>query len=176
LKYKVYSIHQIQRNHSINIQTGEHVHHPQHGVGKVQSIRKRSFYGHEAATYAQLYFERDDLTLTVLEKDLRTTVRTLVTPEQTGKLLDQIRSWDGKAKPQWKARAETHQAAIDGGDPFEYARAAKELSRMETVDELRPRDKANLARSLRLLTEEISRALKKTPAQAAELIQSALDE
>jgi RNA polymerase-interacting CarD/CdnL/TRCF family regulator len=131
-------------------------------------------YGYEA-TYAKIYFERDDLTFTLLEKDLLKTVRILISADEAKKLLKHIETWDGKAKSQWKARAEAHQAAIDGGDPFKYARVVKELNRMDSEEELRPRDKANLAHALGLITEEITESLNKTPAQAAKLIQKALN-
>jgi hypothetical protein len=45
---------------------------------------------------------------------------------------------------------------------------------MELEDELRPRDKANLAQSLNLLKEEITHALNKTPAQTEALLEKAL--
>jgi RNA polymerase-interacting CarD/CdnL/TRCF family regulator len=126
------------------------------------------------ATYAKIYFERDDLTFTLLEEDLPTMVRKLITADEAKDLLKHLEEWKGKAKAQWKARADAHQAAIDSGDPFKYARVVKELDRMEAEDELRPRDKANLAHSLGLLTEELTQSLAKTPAQTRKLIQSAL--
>lgn len=88
-------------------------------------------------------------------------------------MLSHLADWDGKAKSQWKARADKHQAAIDGGDPFEYAKVVKELSRMEAEGTLRPRDKGHLNQSLDLLVEEVSRTLKKTPEQARKLIEKA---
>ncbi|NCF63186.1 MAG: hypothetical protein GWP58_10070, partial [Gammaproteobacteria bacterium] len=74
----------------MNFQQGNYIHHPRHGVGKVQSIRKRSFYGSGPATYAQLYFERDQLTLTLLEKDLPDIIRNVISTEDAFKLLDHI--------------------------------------------------------------------------------------
>jgi RNA polymerase-interacting CarD/CdnL/TRCF family regulator len=164
----------VKRYRTINIRQGEHVHHPQHGIGKVQSIRKRSFYGHEPARYAQLYFERDALTLTLLEKDLSETIRCLITAVEAKELLQKIEAWDGKPKAQWKARADAHQAAIDGGDPFECGKVLKGLSQMEAEGTLRPRDRAHLNRSQELLTEELSRALKKSRAQVLKLIDEAI--
>ena len=158
----------------IDISTGEHVHHPQHGIGKIQSVRKRSFYGLDEATYAQLYFKRDDLTFMLLKEDLSKTVRSLISASEARKVLKQIEHWDGEPKSQWKARADTHEAIIEGGDPFEYAKVVKELSRMESADELRPRDRRNLNDTLDLLEEELTASLNKTPAQARELLQDAL--
>jgi len=110
----------------------------------------------------------------VLEKDLSDTIRLLITPEEAQDLLNKISDWNGKAKPQWKARADTHQAAIDGDDPFEYAKVLKGLNNLEDDEPLRPRDKGHLAQSLDLLTEELSLALNKRPAQTRKLINAAV--
>jgi len=128
----------------------------------------------EEAVYAQLYFERDGLTLILLEKDVPSMVRSLITPAEAKKLLNQISNWKGEAKEQWKARAEAHQASIDGGDPFECAKVLKELSKMAADGTLRPRDKSNLDQSMNLLCEELSRALDKTTAQARKLIKQVI--
>ena len=68
----------------------------------------------------------------MLEKDLPNTVRTLISADEAKKLLKHIETWNGTAKSQWKARADAHQAAIDGGDPFKYAKVFKELDQMDT--------------------------------------------
>jgi len=102
------------------------------------------------------------------------TIRNLISTEEAHDLLDQISEWNGKAKPARKARADTHQAAIDGGDPFECAKVLKGLNHLEDDGPLRPRDKAHLTQSLDLLTEELSHALNKRPAQTRKLINAAV--
>ena len=163
-----------QKELPIDISTGEHVHHPQHGIGKIQSVRKRSFYGLDEATYAQLYFKRDDLTFMLLKEDLPKTVRSLISASEARKVLQQIKQWDGEPRSQWKARADAHEAVIEGGNPFEYAKVVKELSKMESADELRPRDRKNLSDTLDLLEEELTASLNKTAAQTRKLLQEAL--
>ncbi|MEJ2402575.1 MAG: CarD family transcriptional regulator [Xanthomonadales bacterium] len=165
----------FDRRPPINIKQGTHIHHPQHGVGKVESIRKRSFYGQAAATYAQLYFEREELTLTVLAKDASDTIRTVISADEAQDLLDQIKHWNGSPKKQWKARADAHRIAIESGDPLEYGKVVKGLSRMQEDSPLRQQDRAHLKQSMELLTEELARALKKRPRQAEKLILEAID-
>jgi len=134
-----------------------------------------SFTGRDEATYAQIHFSRNDLTFTLLKDECPNMLRNLISADDSLELLEQIEKWDGEPKAQWKARADKHQAAIETGDPFEYAKVPKELSKMGAEDELRPRDKANLAQSLALLKEEITYSLKKTPAQVETLIGKALE-
>jgi len=86
------------------------------------------------------------------------------------RLLEELKDYDGKVSKQWKARANRHQAAIDRGDPFETARVYKSLSKLESQDGLRAQDKAHLAQSLQLLTEELSCCLRKSPEQTRKLL------
>lgn len=159
-----------RRNFPINIRKGESIHHPQHGIGKIQSIGERSFGGCAKATYAELYFERHNLKLTILKDDVPNTVRSLITTKEAKRLLDELKSYDGKVSKQWKARANAHQAAIDRGDPFEYGKVFKSLRKLEAKDGLRAQDKAHLAQSLDLLTEELSCSLRKSPEQTRKML------
>ena len=153
---------------------GDHVLHPQHGIGKIESIRKLSICGHAPASYAQLYFERDELTMTMLEENLAEAVRTVISSGEAEDLLDQLSSWNGKSALQWKARANAHQAALDSGDPFEYAKVLKGLAQIESEGPLRTSDREHFNRSLYLLTEELACALKKSPRQVSKLIDQAV--
>lgn len=160
----------LERKFPINIRKGESIHHPQHGIGKIQSIGERSFGGCAKATYAELYFERQNLKLTILKDDVPNTVRSLISSKEAKRLLNELKDYDGKVSKQWKARANKHQAAIDRGDPFETARVFKSLSKLESQDGLRAQDKAHLAQSLELLTEELACTLRKSPEQTRKLL------
>ena len=85
----------------ININQGDSVHHPHHGIGLVESICKRSFSGEKESTFAELYFKRDGLTLMMRQKDLEKTVRNPIDASEARKLLDHIGNWQGKVSSQW---------------------------------------------------------------------------
>jgi RNA polymerase-interacting CarD/CdnL/TRCF family regulator len=110
----------------------------------------------------------------VLAEDLSTTFRRLISANEAKSLLEKIRQWDGKPKKQWKARAEAHQNAIESGDPLECAKVLKGLTRVEAEDKLRIQDRDHLKRSMELLTDELSRALKKRPAQTRKMLDEAV--
>ena len=152
------------------IRKGEHVLHAQHGVGKIKSIRNRSFSGHAPARYVQLYFERDELTMTVLEEELPDVVRSLISFEEAEELLGQMSAWNGKPNEKWKARANAHQAALESGDPFEYVKVLKELTYLERQGELGLRDREHLSKSLYLITDELACAMKKSPRNVRRLL------
>jgi RNA polymerase-interacting CarD/CdnL/TRCF family regulator len=144
-------------------------------VGTVRSIKNRKFSGAGEASYAQLYFERDDLTFIILEEELPGQVRKLMPHKQAKEVLALIKAWDGKPSSAWKARSDAHQKAIDSGDPFEYAKVFRELHEMDCKDELRPQDTAHLNKISLLLSEELALSLNKADRQVKKLISEALD-
>jgi RNA polymerase-interacting CarD/CdnL/TRCF family regulator len=153
-----------------DISRGAAVHHPHHGIGRVQQVGKRRFAGSNGADYAQVYFKRDDLTLIMPLQDVVSAVRRPLDASQAGQLLDYIEHWDGKCSRQWKARAAAHQEAMQRNDPFEYAEVCKGLSQLETEGTLRHTDRTHLNRSIEFLADELAYALDKTPDYARMLI------
>ena len=158
---------------SLNIKKGAFVLHPQHGVGKITSTLSCSFSEQPTASYVELYFKRDELTMTVLEENMPGLVRGLISPEEARELLDQMTDWDGKPEAKWKARANANQAAIESGDPFEYIKVAKSQARLESGGTIRSLDRKHLNISLNLLTEELSCALNQSPKRVRGLLAKA---
>jgi RNA polymerase-interacting CarD/CdnL/TRCF family regulator len=154
----------------LNFDKGEQVHHPIHGIGKVQSIRKRSFSGEKETTFAQVYFQREGLTLMLREKDLAKTVRKPINANEARQLLDHLEGWNGDVRKEWKARASANQVAMEGGDPFACADVYKGLSKLEAAGTMRATDREHLKKSLALLVEELSCALGETLDQARDKI------
>lgn len=159
-----------------NLSRGSAVHHPSHGIGKVQSIRERNFDGANGTKFAQFYFQREALTLIVPVQDAAETVRSPVNRSQAQQILDHIESWNGSASKQWKARAAAHQEAMDRGDPFEYAEVFKSLHWLETEGALRTTDRAHLHQAMDFLVDELSFAFNKAPDRVRDLILDAAGE
>ena len=85
-----------------------------------------------------------------------------------------MENWDGKPSKQWKARANAHQAAIDSGDPVEYAKVFKELYGLDQDGSLRAGDRTHYKQTEELLVEELAKAMKKTRRQARSLLMKAV--
>jgi len=158
---------------SPSIRRGAAVHHPHHGIGRVQSVGKRRFAGANGTEFAQLYFKRDGLTLILPLQDAAGVVRSPLDASQAGQLLDYLETCDGRCSKQWKARAAAHEQAMQGNDPFQYAEVCKGLSRLEAEGTLRHTDRNHLNRSIELLADELAYALGKTPEHARRLIAKA---
>ena len=89
-------------------------------------------------------------------------------------MLKELKQWDGKPSKQWKARANAHQAAIESGDPFAYAKVFKELCELESNETLRAGDRAHLKQTEELLVEELANSLGKSRRQAQGMLEKAI--
>lgn len=104
------------------------------------------------------------------KQDLAKTVRKPLNASEAKKLLDHLEKWNGKARKEWKARANANQMAMERGDPKDYAEVYKGLSQLESEGSLRATDREHLKRSLEFLAEELANALGKTTDQVREQI------
>jgi RNA polymerase-interacting CarD/CdnL/TRCF family regulator len=150
----------------ITVNQGDHIHHPDHGIGKVQSIRERSFSGEEHTKFAKLFFKRENLTWLVRANELPENIRSPLNASEARKLIKHLKTCKSKFSPQWKVRANANQAVIDKGDPFGYAEVCKGLSVMQQEGSLSATDRKHLSRSIEFLSEELANALGKTQDEA----------
>lgn len=100
-------------------------------------------------------------------------MRQPISTNEAKTLLGKLKEWKSKPKKQWKARANANQAAIDRGDPFEYARVFKDLTKLEAEGALRAQDRQHLSQSTTLLVDELAHSLRKTPEQALRMLEEA---
>jgi len=155
-----------KRRTPITITQGDRIHHPHHGIGKVQSIRRRSFSGENGAKFAEIFFKRERITLMLRENSLDDTIRTPIGPTRAEKLLDHMKSWKVKVSDQWKARANAHQARMDEGDPIAYAEVYKSLREREQEESLSSADRKHLKQCTEFLSEELANAFGQSPGEA----------
>lgn len=155
-----------KRRIPITIIQGDRIHHPHHGIGKVQSIRRRSFSGENGSRFAEIFFKRERITLMLRESSLHDTIRTPIGPSRAAKLLDHMKSCKAKVSDQWKARANAHQALMDEGKPRAYAEVYKSLREREQEDALSAADRKHLKHCAEFLSEELANAFDQTTGEA----------
>ncbi|MCK0162349.1 hypothetical protein MWU62_00535 [Marinobacter sp. S6332] len=136
-------------------------------------MRKKSFFGEDKAKFVKFYFERDDLTWLVRASDIPSTIRMPMSAKEAKKIINHLKSWQGKLSEQWKTRSTANQAAIDKGDPYGYAEVVKGLSVMQEQNALSMTDRRHLNLGMEFLCEELANALGKTQARVRQLIEEA---
>lgn len=140
---------------------GDSIHHPQHGIGTVHSIRKRSFSGPKGCRFAKLFFPRDDITMMVRESDLAEIIRKPIEESEARGVLEHINNWNEPVSGSWKVRANAQQRKLDDGSPFALAEVYKTLSLLQEADSLSAADRQQLSHSEKCLSEELAVALEK---------------
>lgn len=138
---------------------GDAIHHPQHGIGTVQSIRKRSFSGPKGCRFAKLFFPRDEITMMIRESDLADTVRKPIEEPEARGVLEHIGNWNESVSGSWKVRANAQQRKLDDGNPYALAEVYKTLSLLQKTDSLSAADRQQLSHSEQSLAEELAVAL-----------------
>jgi CarD family transcriptional regulator len=168
-------VRSIIRRDIISVNQGDHIHHPQHGIGKVESIRKRSFSGINGTRFAKIFFKRERITLMLRENQLDDTIRKPMGPTEAKSILDHVRNWTGKLSNSWKVRANKHQKKMEAGEPLSYAEVYKDLRTLQDDGSLSAADRQHLKQSSDLLAEELAVALGKTHTEALEQISQAAE-
>ncbi|MGD8385157.1 MAG: CarD family transcriptional regulator [Lysobacterales bacterium] len=138
---------------------GDSIHHPQHGIGTVRSIRERSFSGPQGPRFAELLFPRDSLVMMVREDELANTIRKPIEKSEARKVLAHIGDWSESTSDSWKVRANAQQRKLDDGSPFALAEVYKTLRLRQQADALSGADRRQLNQSVGSLVEELAVAL-----------------
>jgi len=107
------------------------------------------------------------------EDHLDNTIRPPIGPSMANKLLDHMKNWKSKVSDQWKARANTHQAMIDDGDPHACAEVYKSLRVLQQENALSTTDRKHLKLSAAFLSEELGNALGQTQSEALDQMKQA---
>ncbi|MGD8347450.1 MAG: CarD family transcriptional regulator [Lysobacterales bacterium] len=155
---------------------GNAVLHPQHGIGKVQSVSEADFDGANGTKFARLFFKREALTLFLPLKDAAEAVRQPVNREQARQILDHVETCTPTTRKQWKARAAEHEEVLGRCDPFECAEVFKGLQHLDAEGSLRHTDRAHLNQAMDFLADELSYALGKSPDKVRQIITRAAGE
>lgn len=148
----------MSRRSTITVTKGDTIHHQHHGIGTVQSIRKRSFSGPNGSKFATLFFPRNEITLMVRETDLDEMVRRPIEKNTALEIFEHIGTWEEPVSEQWKTRANALQKKLDDGSPFALAEVYKTLCLRQKADNLSAADRRQLSQSESRLVEELAMA------------------
>ena len=113
----------------LQIQAGDYVVYPTHGVGRVTGVEERDIAGSKLEVIS-VYFESTRMTLRVpTSRAEQSGLRNL----SSSKMMDDaLKTLQGKAKVKrtmWSRRAQEYEAKINSGDPVSIAEVVRDLYR-----------------------------------------------
>lgn len=142
---------------------GEHVVYPLQGVGIVKDIKERNLHG-TPMTYYVIYIDISDMTVSIpVDMVEEVGVRALVSPEEAKRALESI---SGKFEPvnvDWKARYQMNVDLIKEGSILSIVKVVQGLYHRSKIKELPVQERKLYDNTIRLLIDECSFSLRKSP-------------
>lgn len=104
-----------------------------------------------------MYFDRQDLKLTVGRKNLDDQIREILDEEAAKEVMDYLSTCKGKLSKNWKQRNRNNQERLTSGDPKELCVVIKGLIALKKQrgGDLSNSDRSQLNRAVEILAEEL---------------------
>ncbi len=110
-----------------------------------------------------MYFNRDDLKLTVGRKNLEAQIREILDEEEAKEVLEYLATSTATLSQNWKQRNRNNHERLTSGDPKELCDLIKGLTQLKKKrgGDLSNSDRTQLARAIEILAEELFFALER---------------
>ena len=149
--------------------------YPSQGVGKIVEIKERKFKD-EMILYYVIYLEVSDMTVLVPVKRCdELGIRAIVSPEEAQKALDMIGEEFEPVTTDWKLRYQMNLELLKKGSVQDIATIVRCLYHRSKIKELPILERKLYDSEKKLLEDEISFALSKSPKEVEALIHAKLE-
>ncbi|MGI9256008.1 MAG: CarD family transcriptional regulator [Salinispira sp.] len=154
----------------MTFKVSQQVVYPTHGVGTVTKIQKRDFNGH-AVPYYTIHIETNDMTIMIpVDRAEDRGIRAIVSQKEAMSALDLMEGEAETIPSDWKMRYEQNRQHLLKGDVKDIARVVQTLYYRSKIKELPILERKLYDSAIKLLVDEVSISLKKTPIEVEELI------
>ncbi|MGH3442922.1 MAG: CarD family transcriptional regulator [Nitriliruptorales bacterium] len=155
---------------------GDTVIYPHHGAAVIEKKEKRELKG-EVRDYFVLRLTYGDLTVMVPSDALEECgVRSVVTKKEVERVLDILRSPEGKQVGNWSRRFKANYEKLRSGDIYQVAEVVRNLCTRDADKGLSAGEKRMLTKAKQILLSELAVAIKKDEEKAEELVNKTLAE
>ena len=115
----------------LNLEKGQLIVYPAHGVGKIEGIEKQNIAGIEIELLL-IRFEKDRLLLKLpMSKIKDVGLRKLCSPQTVKNAIEALKTPMKKKKTMWSRRAQEYEAKINSGDLVAIAEVMRSLYRVD---------------------------------------------
>ena len=162
-------------NEKPTFQVDQKIVYPSQGVGKIIEIKERKFKD-EMILYYVIYLEVSDMTVLVPVKRCdELGIRAIVSPEEAQKALDMIGEEFEPVTTDWKLRYQMNLELLKKGSVQDIATIVRCLYHRSKIKELPILERKLYDSAKKLLEDEISFALSKSPKEVEALIHAKLE-
>ncbi len=161
---------------ALEFKVGDKVVYPNHGVGVIEEVSRRSVGDVESRFYCLRIVSTDSTVMVPVDNTQTVGLRKVLTRRQTSQVLKVLREGEVTTYDDWKGRFQANSEKMRTGDIRAVAEVLKSLTMLNEVKPLSYRERRMLDRARFLLVSELAEAAGKTPDEMEAKIDSALAE
>jgi len=160
----------------LNFKVGDKVVYPNHGVGVIEQVARRSVGNVESAFYRLRIMATDSTVMVPVENTAMVGLRKVLSRRETSRVLKALKDDDVTTFDDWKGRFQANSEKMRTGDIRAVAEVLKSLTMLNEVKPLSYRERKMLDRARFLLVSELAEASGKEADKVEIQIDSALEE
>ena len=160
----------------MNFKVGDKVVYPNHGVGVIEQVAKRSVGDLESSFYCLRILSTDSTVMVPVDNTQAVGLRKVLTRRETNRVLKALKDGEVTTYDDWKGRFQANSEKMRTGDIKAVAEVLKSLTMLNEIKPLSYRERKMLDRARFLLVSELAEASGKTTETVEEQIDSALSD
>jgi len=158
----------------LEFKIGDKVVYPNHGVGVIEQVAKKSIGGNTSSFYRLRLLSSDSMVMVPVDNTSTVGLRKVLTRHQYNRVFKLLKNGEVATYDDWKGRFQANSDKMRTGDIMAVAEVLKSLTVLAEVKPLSYRERKMLDRARFLLISELSEASSKTAEKIEEQIDGAL--
>ncbi len=158
-----------------NFTPGDRVVLPPYGVGVVSDIQNKKVAGSDHPYYQVDFPNGSSRAFVPVAAPASVGLRPALSETELPEIMSRLKTGKVSLPRQWAARHRKVTEILASGDPYRIANLAAELRRWDDERGLPDLDRQAYARSIKLLSEEISEVMSSDPKEIKSMLESAWD-
>lgn len=160
----------------MEFKVGDKVVYPNHGVGVIEQVAKKSIGGSVSSYYSLRILSTDSTVMVPVGNTTTVGLRKVLGRGQLSRVFKLLKNVEVATYDDWKGRFQANSEKMRTGDIMAVAEVLKGLTVLSDVKPLSYRERKMLDRARFLLISELSEASSKTPEKVEQQIDDSLAE
>jgi CarD family transcriptional regulator len=160
----------------LNFKVGDKVVYPNHGVGVIEQLARRTIGETETSFYRLRIVATDSTVMVPVDNTKTVGLRKVLSRRETSRVLKALRDGEVTTYDDWKGRFQANSEKMRTGDVKAVAEVLKSLTMLNEVKPLSYRERKMLDRARFLLVSELAEASGKETEEIETQIDAALEE
>ncbi len=169
-------LHPYPEEGSVDFKVGDKVVYPNHGVGVIEEVAKRTIGEVSSSFYCLRIISTDSTVMVPVGNTTVVGLRKVLTKRQVTKVLKTLKEGEVATYDDWKGRFQANSDKMRTGDIAAVAEVLKSLTILNEIKPLSYRERKMLDRARFLLISELSEASGKTPESMEKQIDTSLED